>query len=225
TGWIVPGVRVKDVVRSNDPSAYRALAGGVTAARLLHGSANVVGGQDAVVKLKFGRPAREQIVQGNPQGVKFALGENVKFQTNRFPNTRLGVEATLQRAFLEALDYRRRWQQYQKQARPEFAGNGASAPTEAAASPPRRDLRLEALAEIIDQQKFIHSHCYRADEILMLLRVAEGFGVRVWSLQHVLEGYKIAAEIAAHGSSCSTFADWWAYKMEAYDATPYNAAL
>src|SRR5262249_61736036 len=127
TGWIVPGVRVKDVVRSNDPSAYRALAGGVTAARLLHGSANVVGGQDAVVKLKFGRPAREQIVQGNPQGVKFALGENVKFQTNRFPNTRLGVEATLNRAFLEAVDYRRVWMEYKKAspAPAPAAGSGA----------------------------------------------------------------------------------------------------
>jgi len=214
---IVPEVRVRDVIRTEDPSAYRALAGGVTAARLFHGSANVIGGQDAVVKLKFGEPAPKQLLHGNPQGVKFALGENVKFQTNRFPNTRLGVEATLQRAFLEALDYRRQWQEYRK-----TPGETGAAPTKLA---PRRDLRLEALADIIDQQKFIHSHCYRADEILMLLRVASGFGIRVWSLQHVLEGYKIAPEIAAHGASCSTFADWWAYKVEAFDATPWNAAL
>ncbi len=227
---IVPEVRVKDVVRTNDPSAYRALAGGVTAARLLHGSANVVGGQDAVVKLKFGRRAGEQIVQGNPQGVKFALGENVKFQTNRFPNTRLGVEATLNRAFLEAVDYRRQWQEYRKAAEKQaaVAGGAAGANNPAAGPallPPRRDLRLEALADIVDHQKFIHSHCYRADEILMLLRVTSDLGIRVWSLQHVLEGYKVAPEITAHGASCSTFADWWAYKVEAYDATPYNAAL
>ncbi len=217
TRSIVPEVRVKDVVRSDDPSAYRALAGGVTMIRMLHGSANVVGGQDAVVKLKFGEPVKDQILWDAPQGVKFALGENVKAQGGRFPNTRLGVEATLNRAFLEALEYRREWQTYRM----------ASADPAVAAKllPPRRDLRLEALADIVDQQKFIHSHCYRADEILMLLRVASGLGVRVWSLQHVLEGYKVAPEIVQHGASCSTFSDWWAYKVEAYDATPYNAAL
>lgn len=230
TASIVPEVRVKDVVATHDVAEYRALAGGVTAARLLHGSANVIGGQDAVVKLKFGRLAREQVLQGNPQGVKFALGENVKFQTNRFPNTRLGVEATLNRAFLEAVDYRRGWIAYRKSSeRPASvaggSGGGGDATSPDASLPPRRDLRLEALADIVDHEKFIHSHCYRADEILMLLRVASGLGIRVWSLQHVLEGYKIAPEIAAHGASCSTFADWWGYKVEAYDATPYNAAL
>ncbi|MBI3865777.1 MAG: amidohydrolase family protein [Planctomycetia bacterium] len=224
---MVPEVRVKDVVRSNDPSAYRALAGGVTAARLLHGSANVIGGQDAVVKLRFGRESREQIVQGNPQGVKFALGENVKAQSNRFPNTRLGVEATLNRAFLEAVDYRRVWQEYRKATEKPAAGGGATVENSPAPAllAPRRDLRLEALADIVDHQKFIHSHCYRADEILMLLRVTSDLGIRVWSLQHVLEGYKVAPEIVAHGASCSTFSDWWAYKVEAFDATPYNAAL
>lgn len=230
---IVPEVRVRDVVRTADPSAYRALAGGVTAARLLHGSANVIGGQDVVVKLKFGRRAPEQMLQGNPQGVKFALGENVKLQTNRFPNTRLGVEATLNRAFLEAIDYRRIWLEYRKKSEKQAAtvgvaasgGGEASVDSGPALLPPRRDLRLEALADIVDHQKFIHSHCYRADEILMLLRVTSDLGIRVWSLQHVLEGYKVAPEITAHGASCSTFADWWAYKVEAFDATPYNAAL
>jgi imidazolonepropionase-like amidohydrolase len=247
TASMVPEVRVKDVVATHDVAAYRALAGGVTAARLLHGSANVIGGQDAVVKLKFGRPANEQIVQGNPQGVKFALGENVKAQTNRFPNTRLGVEATLNRAFMEAVDYRRSWIAWRKTNEqktnvaskpPRLSGGDGGGASESADPPgetggpggnallpPRRDLRLEALADIVDHQKFIHSHCYRADEILMLLRVASDLGIRVWSLQHVLEGYKIAPEIAAHGASCSTFADWWAYKIEAFDATPYNAAL
>jgi imidazolonepropionase-like amidohydrolase len=221
---MVPEVRVKDAVRTDDVAAYRALAGGVTAARLLHGSANVVGGQDAVVKLKFGRRAKDQIVQGNPQGVKFALGENVKFQTNRFPNTRIGVEATLIRAFLEAVDYRRIWIEYRKAAERQASATAGGA-SGAELLPPRRDLRLEALADIVDHQKFIHSHCYRADEILMLLRVTSDLGIRVWSLQHVLEGYKVAPEIAAHGASCSTFADWWGYKVEAFDATPYNAAL
>ena len=220
TSSLVPEVRVRDIVRTEDPAAYRALAGGVTAIRMLHGSANVVGGQDAVVKLKYGALAKDQLLHGNPQGVKFALGENVKRTRGRFPNTRMGVEATLNRAFLEAIDYRREWQEYERAAQAQTA---AGQPNHLL--PPRRDLRLEALADIVNHEKFIHSHCYRADEILMLLRVASGLGIRVWSLQHVLEGYKIAPEIAAHGASCSTFGDWWAYKVEAFDATPYNASL
>ena len=215
---IVPEVTIRDVVRSSDVSEYRALAGGVTTARLLHGSANVIGGQDAVVKLKYGRPAHEQILFDAPQGVKFALGENVKARTDRFPNTRMGVEATLKRAFFEALDYRRRWQAYDLALKQDAADTPPPIP-------PRRDLRLECLAAIIDREAFIHCHCYRADEILMLLRTTEELGIRVQSLQHVLEGYKIAPEILAHGASCSTFADWWAYKIEAYDATPYNTTL
>src|SRR6185369_6446806 len=160
--------------------ASTGLSGGVTAARLLHGSANVIGGQDAVVKFKYGELAKDQILQGNPQGVKFALGENVKFQSNRFPNTRLGVEATLNRAFMEALDYRRSWIEYRKNE--QTARNGVEKASGTAGSgsvvaavpqteregngllPPRRDLRLEALADIIEQQKYVHSHCYRADE-------------------------------------------------------------
>lgn len=217
TASIVCEVRVRDVVNSADPSEYRALAGGVTTARLLHGSANCIGGQDAVVQLKHGTSASEHLFPGAHSGIKFALGENVKFRTGRFPNTRLGVEATLNRAFLEALDYRRQWQDYERLRQQQ----GPEAPL----LPPRRDLRLEALVGILNSEKFIHSHCYRADEILMLLRVAENHGVRVWSLQHVLEGYKVAPEIVRHGASCSTFADWWAYKVEAFDAIPHNAAL
>jgi imidazolonepropionase-like amidohydrolase len=215
---IVPEVRIKDVVNSADVSEYRALAGGVTTVRLLHGSANVIGGQDAVVKLRYGSTAAEHILHDAPQGVKFALGENVKFRTSRFPNTRLGVEATLNRAFMEAIDYRRMQMEYERR-------RAAASEKPNFLLPPRRDLRLEALADIVNHRKFIHSHCYRSDEILMLLRVASDLGIRVWSLQHVLEGYKVAPEIVAHGASCSTFADWWAYKVEAFDATPYNAAL
>ena len=214
---VVCEVRIKDTIRSNDVQEYRALAGGLTTARLLHGSANTIGGQDAVVKLKVGHTAREHLFEAGPQGVKFALGENVKRKGGRFPNTRLGVEAVLQRAFFEALDYRRRWMEYdrEKKAKGDMT----------AVLPPRRDLRLEELVDIIEHRTLIHSHCYRADEILMLLRTAEGHGIRVQSLQHVLEGYKIAPEIAKHGASCSTFADWWAYKIEAYDATPFNTSM
>lgn len=213
---IVPEVRVRDVLRSDDPAAYRALAGGVTTIRLLHGSANVIGGQDVAVKLKYGEPIEKLVVQSLPPGVKFALGENVKFQSQRFPNTRLGVEATLTRAFVEALEYRRQWMDYRQ---------AQAAAGEKRLLPPRRDLRLEALTEILEAQRRIHCHCYRADEILMVLRSADKFGMKIRSLQHVLEGYKVAPEIAAHGASCSTFSDWWAYKIEAFDATPYNAAL
>ncbi|MFH5802761.1 amidohydrolase family protein [Alienimonas sp. DA493] len=218
TRSLTPEVRIADVIDTDDDSEYRALAGGVTTARLFHGSANVVGGQDAVVKLRYGQSAEAHKFDGAKQGVKFALGENVKDSKAAFPNTRLGVEATLKRAFSEAADYARRQQAYEEA----IAADPSKKDT---LLPPRRDLRLEALADILGGDKFIHSHCYRADEILMLMRVAERFGVRVASLQHVLEGYKIAPEIAAHGASASTFADWWAYKVEAYDATPYNAAI
>jgi imidazolonepropionase-like amidohydrolase len=212
---IVPEVRVKDVVNGDDPAIYRALAGGTTAARLLHGSANTIGGQDAVIKLKHGLAGRDLIIKGGPQGVKFALGENVTRRTGRFPNTRMGVEATIERAFEEGRAYRAAWKAYA----------ASVAEGKVVGPPPRRDLRLEALADILDGKIRIHSHCYRSDEILMLLRVAERYGVRVRSLQHVLEGYKVAAEIAAHGASASTFSDWWAYKIEAYDAIPFNASL
>ena len=211
---IVPEVRVKDVVTGDDPGIYRALAGGTTTARLLHGSANTIGGQDAVIKHKPGQAGRDLILKDGPQGVKFALGENVTRRTGRFPNTRMGVEATIERAFEEGRAYRNTWKAYEA-----AKARGEAGP------PPRRDLRLEALAGILDGSIKIHSHCYRNDEILMLLRVAARYGVRVQSLQHVLEGYKVAAEIAAHGASASTFSDWWAYKIEAFDAIPFNAAL
>jgi imidazolonepropionase-like amidohydrolase len=211
---VVPEVRVTDVINSDDVQIYRALGGGVTTARLLHGSANVIGGQHAVIKLKYGEPASKLLLADAPRGVKFALGENVKRTDGRFPNTRLGVEAVLVRAFTEAQAYRRTWDDYHK-----AKAAGREVPE------PRRDLRLEALADVLGGDLKVHCHCYRADEILMLLRVADRFGFKVRSLQHVLEGYKIAPEIADHGASCSTFSDWWAYKIEAFDAIPFNSAL
>jgi imidazolonepropionase-like amidohydrolase len=211
---VVPEVRVRDVIDSEDVQIYRAVAGGVTTARLLHGSADVIGGQDAVVKMKFGTSARDMVVADAPRGVKFALGENVKRTDGRFPNSRLGVEAVLVRAFTEARLYRQKWEDYER-------SKNSSEPL----PEPRRDLRLEALADVLAGDLRIHSHCYRSDEILMLLRVADRFGVKVRSLQHVLEGYKVAPEIAAHGASVSLFSDWWAYKIEAADAIPYAPKL
>jgi imidazolonepropionase-like amidohydrolase len=211
---VVPEVRVRDVLNSEDVAIYQGLAGGMTTARLLHGSANVIGGQDAVIKMKYGKPAKDLLLADAPRGVKFALGENVKRTNGRFPNTRLGVRAVLVRAFTEAKEYDKKWQAYKK------AKSEGKAVVE-----PRRDLRLEALTDVLAGDLRIHCHCYRADEILMLLQIADKFGVKVRSLQHVLEGYKVAPEIAKHGASCSPFSDWWAYKWEAGDAIPFNAAL
>ena len=211
--------RIGDVIDPKDVAMYRALAGGLTTAHLLHGSSNVIGGQDATIKLKYGRPLEELRIPDAPQGIKFALGENPKQSNwigrgNRFPNTRMGVEAVLKRAFHEAEGYRKGWSAFwDARARGEDARE------------PRRDLRLEALGSILDRRIWVHSHCYRADEILMLMRVAEEFGWRVKTFQHVLEGYKVALELAAHGAGGSTFSDWWAYKIEAYDAIPHNGAL
>ena len=219
TQSVVAEVRIDDEVNHRDLSIYRALAGGTTIASLLHGSANVIGGQNAVIKFRYGKTAAELLMSEAPRGIKFALGENVKrsnsrSRNERFPNTRMGVEAVLRRAFVEAQAYRQEWADYQQKV---AAGEDELEP--------RRDLRLQTLVEILEGKILVHSHCYRSDEILMLLRVAEEFGFKIRTLQHVLEGYKIAAEIAAHGAGPSTFADWWAYKIEAYDAIPHNAAV
>ncbi len=216
---VTPEVRVKDAVDHTDVTAYRALAGGVTTIHTMHGSANTIGGQNVVLRLKYGRPASEWLFEESPQTVKFALGENVK-QSNfgrrgtRFPNSRMGVEATIRRSFDAALEYKAEWQRYDDD---KAFGKDAR--------PPRLDLRLAALAAICDGEIWVHSHCYRADEILRLLDFSEEYGFRVAVLQHVLEGYRVIPEMRRHGCGASTFSDWWGYKLEAYDAIPHNAAL
>jgi imidazolonepropionase-like amidohydrolase len=216
-------VRVRDVIDPYSPSIYRELAGGTTMANVLHGSANAIGGQNAVIKFKIGKPVDEWLVPDAPQGIKFALGENPK-QSNsggrpataprRYPATRMGVEQTIREAFVKAKDYQREWQEYE-----------AKKAMDKTAIPPRRDLQLDALVEILQGKRMVHSHSYRDDEILMLLNLSDELGFHVQTLQHVLEGYKVAKEIAAHKTGGSTFSDWWAYKLEAFDAIPYNAAL
>ena len=213
---------IAEVLNSDDVDIYRDLAGGVTTANILHGSANSIGGQTIVIKLRWGQPASKLPFEGALPGIKFALGENPKRsnfsipgQPRRYPATRMGVEETIRGAFTEARDYKNAWDAYKKKA---AAGDKA-------ALPPRRDLRLDPLVEVLEGKRYVHSHCYREDEILMLLRVAKEFGFKVRTFQHVLEGYKVADEIAAAGAGASTFSDWWAYKVEAYDAIPYNAAL
>jgi len=213
---------IAEVLDSDDIDIYRDLAGGVTTANILHGSANSIGGQTIVIKLRWGQPASKLPFEGALPGIKFALGENPKRsnfsvpgQPRRYPATRMGVEETIRGAFTEARDYKNEWDAYNKKV---AAGDKS-------ALPPRRDLRLEPLVEVLEGKRYVHSHCYREDEILMLLRVAKEFGFKVRTVQHVLEGYKVADELAAAGVGASTFSDWWAYKVEAYDAIPYNAAL
>ena len=215
-------VNIADVLNPDDIDIYRDLAGGVTVANVLHGSANAIGGQTVVIKLRWGQPASKLPFEGAVPGIKFALGENPK-RSNfsipgvqpRYPTTRMGVEETIRTAFAEARDYKKAWDDYDKRA----------AAGEKNLVPPRRNLKLDPLVEVLEGKRYVHAHCYREDEILMLLRVAKEFGFKVRTLQHVLEGYKVADEIAAAGTGASTFSDWWAYKVEAYDAIPYNAAI
>lgn len=215
-------VRMGDVVNNTDINIYRQLAGGMTVIHQLHGSANAIGGQNSIIKLKWGKSVQEMRVADAPQTIKFALGENPKRSNGlalpgaqrRFPATRMGVEETIREAFTQGREYLAKWDEY------ELAKKRGEDPLA-----PRRDLKLEAIAGILKGKIDIHSHCYRADEIVMLMRLCEEFGIRVRTLQHVLEGYKVAPEIAKHGASASILPDWWGYKMEAYDAIPYNAAI
>jgi len=216
TQSITAEVRIGDFIDPNDLNIYRQLAGGVTAANILHGSANTIGGQNQVIKFRWGALPEEMKFADAPPGIKFALGENVK-QSNwtdvsrsRYPQSRMGVEQLLRDAFRAADDYRRRWTDYRRHKR---------------GLPPRVDLEQEALVEVLEGKRLIHCHSYRQDEILAFLRVCEEFHIRVGTLQHVLEGYKVADAIAKHGAGGSTFSDWWAYKFEVWDAIPYNGAL
>ena len=221
-------VNIKDIINPEDIAIYRALAGGVTTANILHGSANSIGGQTIVLKMRWGTDAQSMIFKGAVPGIKFALGENPKRAGNvqggrgatgqtvqaRYPATRMGVEDVIREAFNEAKIYKAEWDEYDARvARGEHP------------IPPRKDLKLEPLKEVLEGKRYVHAHCYRADEILMLMRVADDYGFKIRTLQHVLEGYKVAKEIAAHGAGASTFSDWWSYKQEAFDAIPYNAAV
>jgi imidazolonepropionase-like amidohydrolase len=215
--------RIPDVLNPDDMAIYYDLAGGVTSANVLHGSANAIGGQTIVIKLRWGKPAAQLPFEGAMPGIKFALGENPKRSgfpspagiPQRYPATRLGVEETIRQAFTQAREYKKEWDDYRRR----------KAAGEQNLIPPRRDVTLDPLVEVLEGKRYVHAHSYRADEILMLMRVAKEFGFQVRTFQHVLEGYKIADELSAAGVGASTFSDWWSYKMEAYDAIPYNAAL
>jgi imidazolonepropionase-like amidohydrolase len=209
-----------DVLNPGAIAIQRSLAGGLTAANVLHGSANPVGGQTVVIKLRWGVDRAEDLLfDGAPPGLKLALGENPK-QPNaaanprRYPATRQGIEFVIRDAFTRAAAYRATWGDYERRR---AAGENPR--------PPRRDLQLEPLVEVLEGRRLVHCHAYRADEILMMIRLAEELGFRIGTFQHVLEGYKVADAIARHGAGASTFADWWGYKIEALDAIPANAAV
>lgn len=218
---ITSEVRIGDVVNPDDIHIYRSLAGGTTMAQLLHGSANPIGGQAQVIKLRWGADANTLKFDAAPPSIKFALGENVK-QSNwgttftvRYPQTRMGVEAVMRDGFTAAREYKQRMDAYEKLSRSEKAKT----------APPRPDYRLQTLLEILRSERFVHAHSYVQSEILMLIRLAEEFGFTLTTFTHILEGYKVASEMAKHGAGGSTFADWWAFKFEVYDAIPQNACL
>ena len=208
-------VRVGDALDPTDIGIYRVLAGGVTAANLLHGSANSMGGQNQVIKMRWGADADGLKFAGAPGGVKFALGENVTRKnstssSSRYPVTRMGVPEIMLDTFTRARDYERTWAEFRNQRAP---------------LPPRRDLRLEAASEILRGERLIHIHSYRQDEVLAFIRLAQSLKLPVATFQHILDGYKVADQIAALGAGGSAFADWWAYKHEVIDAIPYAGAL
>ncbi len=213
-------VRMQDVVNPHDINIYRNLAGGVTAAQLLHGSANPIGGQSALVKLKWGVDNPEDMLIDGADGfIKFALGENVKRsrsnQSIRYPLTRMGVEQVYRDTFTQAKAYEKEWADYNK------LSNRAKKKTTA----PRRDLVMEATLEVLNQERFVSCHSYVQSEINMLMHVAEDFNFNINTFTHILEGYKVADKMKQHGVGGSTFADWWAFKWEVNYAIPYNASL
>jgi imidazolonepropionase-like amidohydrolase len=214
THAVTSEVRIQDVINCDDISIYRQLAGGVTTSCSIHGSANPIGGTYAVIKLKWGALPEEMWISDAKPGIKLALGENVKGWTNRYPRTRMGTVEIIRDAFEAAKDYRAQWQRYQQQSK-----------TQRHLIPPRIDLGMKHLLEVLDRQRIIHCHAYRQDEIHAMLCLADEVGIKFDVFVHVLEGYKVAEELRQHGAMATVFTDWWAYKMEAYDAIPFNAAL
>ncbi|OFE12234.1 hypothetical protein PHACT_03045 [Pseudohongiella acticola] len=212
-------VRMKDVVDSEDVNIYRNLAGGVVAAQQLHGSANPIGGQSSIIKFRWGMTPDNLAIDDAPAFIKFALGENVKRSTNpasiRYPQTRMGVEQVYVNAFSQAREYEQRWNTY----------NNLSTTQRRNAVMPRRDLVHETMLEILDGERYVTNHSYVQSEINMMMEMAESFGFNINTFTHILEGYKVADKMAAHGAGGSTFSDWWAFKWEVRYAIPYNAAL
>ncbi len=218
TSPVTPQMMMKDAFKYDDKAIYRALAGGVTTSLLLHGSANMIGGQAVVIKHKYGLGRDELLFPGAPQSIKFASGENPKRvygQKNQAPSTRMGNFEVMRQSFTEARDYMRQWDDYEAKVKK----------GDKDATPPKKDLKLEALADVLRGKLLVQIHCYRADEFLTEMAIAKEFGYRIRAFHHALEAYKVADKIAADGVAIATWPDWWGFKYEAWDGIPWNAAI
>ena len=221
TSPVTPHMMMRDAFDYQDKAIYRALAGGVTTSLLLHGSANMIGGQAVVIKHKYGLTRDEMLFPNAPGSIKFASGENPKRVyggRDQLPSTRMGNFAVQRQALVEAQDYMREWDSYNQKVK---RGDKDSKD----ATPPKHDLKLEALADVLRGKLFVQIHCYRADEMLTEIAMAKEFGYKLRAFHHALEAYKIADQLAANNVGIATFADWWGYKQEAWDAIPWNAVL
>lgn len=219
TSPVTAEVNVGDALNPFQVGLYRALAGGVTTIHAMHGSANAIGGQCETIKLRYGVKDPEALrMEGAPRTIKFALGENptrVHGGGGIVPRTRMGVEFVIRQAFSQAQEYVVTWDHYNKEKKQKNFRD----------APPAYNLRLETLADVLKGNIIIHCHSYRADELLMMLKVSKDFGIKRIVFQHVNEGFKVAPELAEYGAMASVFSDWWAYKLEVYYSTAYNAAI
>ncbi len=212
---ITSEVRVGDVVDPENQTIYRQLAGGVTAAHILHGSANPIGGQSILIKHRWGRSAEELKIENQVGFLKHALGENVKRMASRYPNTRMGVDQIIRDAYQRAVDYNNKWKTWNAMKPADRVGK----------IPTRRDLELDAIVDVLEKRSFIECHTYVQSEGTMIMQLAKDFGLKVNSLIHFNEGYKVADQIKEYGAGASVFSDWWDYKYEVYEGINYNAAL
>jgi len=218
TSPVVPQMMMKDAFVSTDKAIYRALAGGVTSALLLHGSADMIGGQAVVIKTKYGLDRDEMLFPGAPQSIKFASGENPKRvfgDRKQLPSTRMGNFEVMREAFTQAKDYQRQWDEYNEKVKK----------GDKTASPPKKDLKLEALSQVLQGKMLVQIHCYRSDEFLTEIAIANEFGYKIRAFHHALEAYKVPQALVQNNIAIATFADWWGYKYEAWDAIPWNAVM
>jgi imidazolonepropionase-like amidohydrolase len=218
TSPVTPHMMMKDAFDYNDKQIYLALAGGVTTSLLLHGSANMIGGQAIVIKHKYGLGRDEMLFPGAPQSIKFSSGENPKRvygSRNQLPSTRMGNFEVMRASFIEAREYMRQWDDY----------NDKVKKGDKNATPPKKDLKLEALADVLRGKLLVQIHIYRADEFLTEMEIAKEFGYKIRAFHHALEAYKVADKIAANGIAIATWPDWWGFKYEAWDGIPWNAAI
>jgi imidazolonepropionase-like amidohydrolase len=218
TSPVVPQMMMRDAFDYNDKAIYRALAGGVTSSLLLHGSADMIGGQAVVIKNKYGLDRDQMLFPGAPQSIKFASGENPKRvfgDRKQLPSTRMGNFEVMREAFTQAKDYQRQWDEYNEKVKK----------GDKTASAPKKDLKLEALSQVLQGKMLVQIHCYRADEFLTEIAIAKEFGYKIRAFHHALESYKVPEALAQNDIAIATFADWWGYKYEAWDAIPWNAVL